>query len=114
MVDALEDTKSGKKAIKKYGTTFYGYSGMKTHLGTDVVQGSTSQTFHIFNKKAEDVYINLDDFNSDLTAQGMDYKNLDKYGYNSRVFNMARVFEHEWLGHGINHKKMGMKANPEG
>lgn len=92
----LTATSTGYTAENNIGTLYFGYTGMRTAVGFEVEQGMADINR---GKRKGNAYINLDDFNEDLTAAGWDYSNLDRFGVSKRVFNMARVFEHEWFGH---------------
>jgi RHS repeat-associated protein len=112
IIKALTDTRSGKKAKKKYGVIYVGHKGMKSDVGEDVDPALTSK--RVIRTGGEDVYINLDAYNDDLTPKGYDFSGLTKFGYSPRAYNLARHFEHEWFGHSVggrrfdgNHRKPG-------
>ncbi len=81
---ALQDTNSGKKGFRKYGKLEVGFN-LRNDTGGSTNYGS----WHSGTTK-----IDFADFNSNGSLKGWSYNNVD-----IRSHNMARVFEHEYLGH---------------
>ncbi len=96
ILNALQDETTGRAAIKKYGETYFGYrdfGALGPALNTE--EGATQG----FAK----AYIRLEHFDVNGANSIMrDYSNLDALGISRRVYNMARVYEHEWIGHVLN------------
>lgn len=100
ITNALKDEATGKEAVKKYGEITFGYN-ISTVKAVD--WGQTQGFRHS--------YIDLADFKADGTLKGFNYSKLVNYGYSTRTFNMARVFEHEWIGHNVNNLRDGLLVN---
>ena len=105
LVSILSATDSKKKSLKNFGELIFGYDGLKTKEGNEVEHGmqGSGKTIRVFGKAPvrHTVYTNLDAFNEDFTVKGFDYSGLTSKGFSYRTFNMARWFEHEFFGHGI-------------
>jgi len=96
LVDALKDDNTGKNA-DKHGTIEFGYNRRGETGGGTVDGGQWSRTGGKYSKGL--TQINLASFDSDGKFKNMIYSP----SLNSRAFNMARIFEHEYLG---GHQKM--------
>jgi len=90
LVDALKDTNTGKND-DKHGTLLFGYN-MRGVKGGDVDGGQWNRTGGLYNKGV--TQIDLADFDSQGKFKNMNYSST----LDPRAFNLARVFEHEYLG----------------
>ena len=90
LVDALKDTNTGKNA-DKHGTLMFGYN-LRGVKGGDVDGGQWDRTGGLYRRGV--TQIDLADFDS----QGLYYNMSYSSALNPRAFNMARIFEHEYLG----------------
>ena len=87
IVGALKETDS--KKIKKFGEITFGYNLEKQNGAPGGIFGGGAS--------GNRVGIDLADFRSDGGLKNMIYN-----GVPIRTYNMARVFEHEWIGHVMN------------
>jgi len=108
LVDALKDTKTGVKALKKYGRLNFGYqmpypNGARENL-TLGASGKTREFFSYgrISTKYREAYFDLADFDFDNEGKAyyMKFQNVP-----NRAYNLARVFEHEWIGHVLRKKR---------
>jgi len=98
LVDALTDTNTGKDA-KKHGTIRFGYNLKGFQNGT-VEGGEWNKTDGGLTQ------IDLADYDSNGKYKTFGYGS----GLNPRAFNMARTFEHEYLGH----QRLGIGGGGDG
>ena len=100
LVSALKDTKTGKKALKRYGRLNFGYDFRKPS-GSSITGGAAAPTTAFFSDgfiigRYKNVYMDLGDFDfgDQGSYRGFEYNNVEK-----RSWNFARTLEHEWMGH---------------
>ena len=91
LVEALTDTNTGKNS-DKHGTIIFGYNLKGIRNGT-VDGGEWDRTPPAYKNGL--TQIDLGDYDSNGKYEVFDYNK----SLNSRSFNMARTFEHEYLGH---------------
>jgi len=104
IVDALKDTKTGRDALKAYGLLTFGYDLVKQNGAPGKeLYGSSAKTLDPGQfLKYNSTQIDLADFDSNGNAFYAKFQ-----GVPERAFNLARIFEHEWIGHGIQNKSDG-------
>ncbi|MEO6720119.1 MAG: hypothetical protein ABIN67_07120 [Ferruginibacter sp.] len=116
LVSILSSTDSKKKSLKKFGDIVIGHNGLTTSSGTSVDESdgmAGELPIRILGLGSRhSLYWNVDAFNDDdLTLKSLDFSGLTSRGYSTRTFNMARQFEHEFFGHGI--QRRGDPSNGE-
>jgi len=102
LVDALTDTNTGKNS-DKHGTIIFGHNLKGIKNGT-VEGGEWNTTGGIYRKGV--TQIDLADYDSNGKYKSFDYSSA----LNPRSFNMARTFEHEYLGH----QRLGIGGGGDG
>lgn len=90
LVDALKDDNTGKDA-DKHGTIMFG-NDLRGVKGGNVYGGQWDRTGGIYNRGV--TQIDYGDFDS----QGRLINETYSSALNPRAFNLARIFEHEYLG----------------
>ena len=93
LIEALTDTNTGKTAFK-HGQVEFAYNRR-----TEVGDGTVNEGANGFGW----TQIDLADFDSNGKSRFYDYSST----LNPRAYNMARVFEHEYLGHEKNKGRDG-------
>ncbi len=91
IVTALEDDNTGKNS-DKHGTIIFGYNMDGMRVGS-VNGGAWDRTGGLYKNSV--TQIDLADFDADGNSTLFNYSSA----LNPRAFNMARTFEHEYLGH---------------
>ncbi len=119
LISILSSTYSYKKSLRKFGDIIVGHNGLKTPAGDavderDGMRGELPIRILGLGSR-HTLYWNLDAFNDDdFTLKSLDFSGLTSRGYSTRTYNMAREFEHEFFGHGIDRRadpnNAGMKA----
>jgi hypothetical protein len=108
LVSILSSTDSKKKSLRKFGDIVIGHNGLTTTSGTSVDESdgmAGELPIRILGLGSRhSLYWNVDAFNDDLTLKSLDFSGLTSRGISTRAFNMARAFEHEFFGHGIERK----------
>jgi YD repeat-containing protein len=110
LTSILSSTYSRKKSLRKYGDIVIGHNGLTTPSGTSVDESdgmAGELPIRILGLGSRHtLYWNIDAFtDDDLTLKSLDFSGLTSKGYSSRTFNMARAFEHEFFGHGIQRRR---------
>src|SRR5690606_25773383 len=90
LISALQDTNSGRSS-DKYGTIIFGYN-LRGVKGGSVDGGQWDRTGGLYNRGV--TQIDIADFDDEGRYRNMLYSKA----LNPRAFNMARIFEHEYLG----------------
>lgn len=101
--DALKDTNTGDDS-DKYGTLMFG-NNMKGIKNGDVDGGQWNTTGGIYSNGV--TQIDIGDFDYSGKLKNMSYSSA----LNPRAFNLARVFEHEYLG---GHQWLSIGAGGDG
>ncbi|MCP9751020.1 hypothetical protein EGI32_08555 [Ferruginibacter sp. HRS2-29] len=109
LIAHLSSTDSKEKSMRKFGDIVFGYTGIKTTNGNEVSasHGMAGTNFiRILGRGSRHtLFVNMDAYNDDLTLKEWDYSGLTSRGFSKRTFNMARMYEHEYFGHGIKRKQ---------
>ena len=91
LVNALKDDNTGADS-DKHGTIMFGYD-MRGVKGGTVAGGQWDRTGGVYRNGL--TQMDLADFDSKGLRNGLTYSSK----LNPRAFNLARIFEHEFLGH---------------